>query len=76
MTERIVEMMDVVIYGGALQQIPNADKIGEEIIRCKDCEYLEEDDSKWRCSNLEFYIDFVCGEKPNGFCKWGERKEK
>lgn len=50
--------------------------VKEKIVRCKDCEYLEEDDSKWRCSNLEFYIDFVCGEKPDGFCKWGERKEK
>lgn len=76
MTERIVEMMDVAIYGGALQQIPNADKIGEEIIRCKDCKYYRE--SQWVIATdvsdvCTFFSDGVKVE-PNGFCKWGERK--
>lgn len=74
MTERIVEMMDVAIYGGTLQQVPNADKIHEEIVRCCDCEYLVEDDNRWRCSNLGLDIAFVTGNKQYGFCAWGERK--
>lgn len=46
----------------------------EEVVHCKNCEYLVNDDSRWFCSNLEFDIDFNTGEKPDGFCAWGEKK--
>jgi len=78
MTECIVEMIDVVIYGGALQKIPNANKIGEEIIRCKDCVYSEE-----TLSGINGYICVRINDPrcwlsvgAGGFCAWAERKEK
>lgn len=80
MAEFIVEMMDVVCYGGALQQVPNADKVREEIVRCRDCA---------DCTEEGIYTpQYYCGSRhwnsgccrtptdPNGFCAWAERKKQ
>ena len=50
----------------------NGAKLGELIVRCRDCAYYTEDD-------MEYY--HYCGSwceqvEPDGFCKWGERREK
>lgn len=45
-----------------------------EIVRCRDCVHCYADDSVWMCAQLDFGIDYITsGEKPKGFCAWGER---
>lgn len=53
---------------------------GEEIVRCRDCKYLEankygyeiaEDD----CGCIYWDADFSLGVAPDGFCAWGAKKE-
>lgn len=51
--------------------------VREQIVRCKDCEHYKE--HKWILITdvsdvCEFFSDGVKVE-PNGFCKWGVRKE-
>lgn len=46
----------------------------KEIVRCRDCVHCYADDSVWMCAQLDFGIDYITsGEKPKGFCAWGER---
>lgn len=50
--------------------------LGEEIVRCKDCERFAVDQSDhdyrtgWWCKR--WYTDMV---KPDGFCAWGETED-
>ena len=84
MTERIVEMMDVAVYGGTLQQVPNADKIHEEIVRCNDCERaFEKDNGMYSCHGelvelWDYYNDCpnVTLVPADGFCFCGKRREE
>ena len=51
--------------------------VKEQIVRCKDCKHYKE--HKWILVTdvsdvCEFFSDGVKVE-PNGFCKWGVRKE-
>lgn len=51
--------------------------VREQIVRCKDCKHYKE--HKWILITdvsdvCEFFFDGVKVE-PNGFCKWGVRKE-
>lgn len=51
--------------------------VREQIVRCKDCKHYKE--HKWILITdvsdvCEFFSDGVKVE-PNGFCKWGVRKE-
>lgn len=51
--------------------------VREQIVRCKDCKHYKE--HKWILVTdvsdvCEFFSDGVKVE-PNGFCKWGVRKE-
>ena len=51
--------------------------VHERIVRCKDCKHYKE--HKWILITdvsdvCEFFSDGVKVE-PNGFCKWGVRKE-
>lgn len=47
----------------------------EEIVRCRDCKYLVDDDSVWVCDGFCANIGFNDGTPPDGFCSWGERRE-
>ena len=40
------------------------------VVRCKDCDYYEETDSKVGTCLLT-----NCGAFPSGYCAWAERKE-
>ena len=44
------------------------------IVRCRDCKHMEEDDPD--CLEGAFYCDRCGYVKPDGFCKWGERKSE
>ena len=81
MAEHIVEMMDVVCYGGTIQQIPNANKIREEIVRCCDCADCTEEGiytPQYYCHNRRWHYLGWQGTptEPDGFCKWGKRKKQ
>ena len=54
---------------------------GEEIVRCRDCKHY--DDNTISCDYfahaeydevLGYYVDVLEPVEPDGFCKWGERK--
>lgn len=56
-------------------------KRGEEIVRCRDCEYFEQDYTNgvafdetvcWAWENGHDYPSYT---NPDGFCAWGKRKE-
>ena len=47
---------------------------GETVVRCRDCKHF----NGWACEQSECSY---CGElthrvEPDGFCAWGERREK
>lgn len=50
---------------------------GEEIVRCRDCEYKRR---AWNGHKPNFTSHFFCAYtgghevEPDGFCAWGERK--
>lgn len=48
----------------------------EEIVRCRDCCWLSEDDSMWYCRNWGANIAWVEDAKPDGFCSWGKVVER
>lgn len=48
----------------------------EEIVRCRDCKYLVDDDSVWVCDSFCANIGFNDGTPPDGFCSWGERRSE
>lgn len=75
MTERVVEMMDFACYGGELQQMPNAEKIREEIVHCRDCKFFDKD--QVACDRWDTV--FPCpsaSDEGQGFCAWAKRKTK
>lgn len=46
---------------------------GDEIVRCRDCEFSMFDKE---CSRVDPWEDETWfAIEPDGFCKWGERKE-
>ena len=50
--------------------------MAQEIVRCRDCKNYEPKDGTWL--NCRFEIDgFIQWRyaEPDGFCKWGEKKE-
>ena len=65
MTEHVVELIDVALYGGMMQPIPN--KIKEEIVRCRDCKYWDYDSDECTMFNCWLNCD------GDGFCAWGEK---
>ena len=78
MAEHVVELIDVALYGDMMQSIPN--KIGEEIVRCRDCEDCNDEGiytPQYYCVSRHWNRSW-CGipTDPNGFCKWGKKKEK
>lgn len=52
----------------ALDKVPTIDAV--PVIRCKDCKYYEETDSRIGTCLLT-----ISGAEVNGFCAWGERGE-
>ena len=45
----------------------------EEVVRCRDCKYMSRDTNVFRwCYRLS--PEIAC--EPDGFCAWGERREK
>lgn len=52
-----------------------------EIVRCKDCKYMDAVDLSWLYGDHEHdhcfceRLDDDFGVDPDGFCAWGERKE-
>ena len=81
MSEHIVDLTQVETVEGLgdldtyawLTALP----VREQIVRCKDCKHYKE--HKWILITdvsdvCEFFSDGVKVE-PNGFCKWGVRKE-
>lgn len=59
----------------------NGGELREEIVRCKDCSYMRK---SWNGKRPAFVPDgFFCAYwgghelwEPDGFCKWGERREQ
>ena len=53
---------------------------GEEIVRCRDCKYYKEKVYKWvnNWTRTEKTCEVFdgCRVDSDGFCKWGERREK
>ena len=47
----------------------------EEIVRCRDCAKLMTSYPMWACERFGAYLGTV-NDEPNGFCKWGERKDE
>lgn len=46
---------------------------GETVVRCRDCYFAEEIEGGYWCDR------FDCGKEnvtPNGFCVWGERRDR
>ena len=54
--------------------VPDAiyERAVEEIVRCRDCKFYDEDDGygNYGCTLL----DFGTKDMADGFCSWGERK--
>ena len=50
---------------------------GEEIVRCRDCDYYDHWDASgpYREKHVCGYWDYL-EIKPDGFCAWGERKNE
>ena len=48
----------------------------EEVVRCRDCEYLCDDGSTWGCGWHCSCLTTNDGTPPDGFCAWGERRGK
>ena len=44
---------------------------GEDIVRCRDCEFFESDDIADGCTQFDFSIEYM----EQGFCAWASRKE-
>ena len=43
----------------------------QEVVRCKDCTHWTEDEAEYY-----HYCGEWCGQvEPDGFCKWGERRD-
>lgn len=46
-------------------------RLNGEIVRCRDCVYYEPNTySHFTCELLTFHVE------PDGFCAWGERRER
>ena len=56
-----------------LNNIPTADVV--EVVRCKDCKYLERTDCFGECSLFNDRGDPRGEMSPNDYCSYGERKE-
>ena len=44
-----------------------------EIVRCRDSEHFDEETSL--CNRLGKFPEWHACTEPDGFCKWGERRE-
>ena len=53
-----------------INQFPAADVV--EVVRCKDCKYSYDGDSRWLCS---YGVMAGCIVPEDFYCKCGERKE-
>ena len=53
-----------------IDRLPSEDVV--EVVRCKDCKYLETDDDgvTYCCSSTG-----LDGKLPDDYCSWGERRE-
>ena len=47
-------------------------RLGEEIVRCRDCEHFERNAMGGVCHRLKFYPIYA---EPDGYCAWSKRKE-
>ena len=52
----------------------------EEIVRCRDCDYCTEEGiytPQYYCNNMHWhYLSWQgTSTEPDGFCKWGKRRE-
>lgn len=52
----------------------NGGELREEIVRCRDRVYYEQDGIADSCTLFDFSMD--CQYMQNGFCAWGERRDK
>ena len=54
----------------------------EEIVRCRDCEHYEETEVRtWEFERRKMptcgrFASFLHGTRPDGFCAWGEYRNK
>ena len=77
MSEYVIEIPDYVL---PFEPFASAAKLGEEIIRCRDCEHYYEAEeyhpqgnyNRRCCKYFGAYDDEV---DPNGFCAWGKRRD-
>lgn len=48
---------------------------GEEIVRCRDCKEFAFGSDEYAVHDWCYYWDSYV-ESPDGFCKWGERRDE
>lgn len=59
----------------------NSAKLGEEIVRCRDCKHFtlegsyRFEDGSTNVDFCEYVRGWLLQVTPDGFCAWGERKE-
>lgn len=79
MSEHIIETEE--FAGAAFVPVGGADKLREEIVRCRDCKhytpqgaitFLDYSKNEAFCSYIRAYKLQI---GPDGFCAWGERRE-
>lgn len=62
-------------YIGAIDPWTDEERLfDEEIVRCRDCSCFNEDTSL--CNRVGKFPEWHACTEPNGFCAWGERREK
>ena len=75
MSEYVIEIPDYVL---PFEPFASAAKLGEEIIRCRDCKYNDEVinacDHPWITPLYgDVPLNYILSTAPDGFCAWGKR---
>lgn len=75
--EYVVEVRHAELIAGS----PFSHPFREEIVRCRDCEHYDSlRDGCWWFAHAERQPDYSWADEPSdvepdGFCKWGERRD-
>lgn len=69
-----MECTEVIGISGNVLQIPDYIDLNSEIVRCRDCKYGI-DGGEYCAEDCADSWDWRCVE-PDGFCAWGERRER
>lgn len=77
MTEYVVDFGDekssAFVRLAMAQAEANGARLCEEIVRCRDCKWMSKDTVHYKACYRLHAIEFMV--EPDGFCKWGKRKE-